>query len=945
MQKQTIKYLSIAFFVVLLIWGAYTFLYYLGVPYHGIVFLERPVFDALASSCDSSANGVVPYICRGLNSFWPFLEHSINRMSPFFAYAVVSAIIYGLAIGYIAFKTGRVELKWQVKPWHMLLLFVGSLWLIFTVFSTLSVGDVSIRRLVEPLPRVYTNVGEEGLQTLQDNMDRLMSHNCLTQVGTFNNGAKVFNMKGICIQKSFVTRVVPLLIFILVLLFEMLVMGHAIITWLKLKPKRLLIESMLSVGLGACAFIALLWFLAVISLHMPFLPLFSAPVGWGLLIVIPLIGYKHAKYWHEQLLSASWECNRSWRDPFILLSWLLITYLAFNFLSVVRPFPIGWDDLGSYLNRPRLMVSYGHFIFSMAPFFWEYLTSLGFLLFGYESSFGASASMMINWSAGLLATLSVFTFTSAFLGKGRGVLAALMYYTLPMVGHFSFADMKIDNAVFLMGVLSMLCVFLFLFNPDEDGECRDSYRSMRWLIAAGIFGGFAFAIKPTAVMVLITLGTILVGVMLNWSAFIGMIFIAIAIFTWQGLNITRTLERIFGGSVNISPKAFLITSAAIGLVVISAVSVRYKKNIKSTLLAAAIFGASFFVAILPWVAHNNFLHGNIIPRLEFKAPNNISPDLRIYEISDDFDGKNISQLPAELLVDREHPLCKPSGGVEELDRYWGFEKGWGHYLTLPWRTTMNMDSTGYYVTTSPALLLIPLLLLLPFFWTRRGRWLRWLFTGTIFMIVQWMFMANGIIWYGIGMFLGLVVFIEVLVAKAPDTLGRSIASVLIGLALFGALAMRMWQYETQKNLLEYPLGKASAEVMIERTVPHYDDVADTVVQRHRDMPDRPYLYRVGTFIPYFIPRNLEIIGISDHQLDFFNCLYQERDPKLTLERIKALGFNSFVFDTNTATIEKDQNGTLHQKVNTFIEFINNSDLGLDVVISDSKAGIAFILIP
>ncbi|MBU0766727.1 glycosyltransferase family 39 protein [Patescibacteria group bacterium] len=946
MQKQTIKYLSITFFVVLLIWGTYTFLYYLGVPYHGIVFLERPVFDALTNSCANSQNGVIPYICRGLNSFWPFLENSIRRMSPFLWYAIVSTILYGLTVGFLAFKTGRVELKWRVKPWHMLFLFVGSLWLIFTVFSAIKEGDVSIRRLVEPLPNVYTNVGEEGLQTLQDNLDRLLSQNCLTYEGNFNNGAKVYQLKNFCIQKSFVMRVVPLLLFILLLLFEMLVMGRAIIMWIKLKPDRLLLESMLSVGFGACSFIALLWTMAVISLYASFLPLFSAPAGWGMLALIPLVGYKHTRYWFTKFISASWNFERSWRDPYILLSWLLITYLAFNFLSVVRPFPIGWDDLGSYLNRPRLMVSYGHFIFPMAPFFWEYMTSLGFLLFGYESHFGAAASMMINWSAGLLATLSVFTFTSVFLGKGRGVLAALLYYTLPMVGHFSFADMKIDNAVFTMGVLSTLCVFFYLFRPDEE-EDKASKRSVRWLIAAGIFGGFAFAMKPTAIMVLVTLGAILVGASLHWSAFIGMIFIAIAIFSWQGLNITRTFERIFGEGVSVSPKVFLYVSAIIGLVSLTAVSIKYKKHLKQTVQAILIFGISFFVAVLPWIAHNNFLYGNIIPRLELKAPNNISPSLHIYEtVEAEEDSKvDVKSLPPELLVDRNNPLCTPTGGVEELDRYWGFENGWGHYLTLPWRTTMNMDSTGYYVTTTPILLLIPLLLLLPFFWMRRARWVRWLFVGTLFLVVQWMFMANGIIWYGLGMFLGLVVLLEVLVAKAPDTIGRSIASILIGLSLIGTLAMRMWQYETQKNLLEYPLGKASAEVMVERTVPYYDDVADIVVQRHHDFPNSPYLYRVGTFIPYFIPRNLEIIGVSDHQLDYFNCIHHERDPKLTLERIKALGFNSFIFDTNTATIEKDPNGSLHKKVNAFIDFINNPELGLQIVISDTNAGIAFILIP
>jgi hypothetical protein len=132
--------------------------------------------------------------------------------------------------------------------------------------------------------------------------------------------------------------------------------------------------------------------------------------------------------------------------------------------------------------------------------------------------------------------------------------------------------------------------------------------------------------------------------------------------------------------------------------------------------------------------------------------------------------------------------------------------------------------------------------------------------------------------------------------------------------------------------------------MTERTIPHYNDIANTVVERAKTLKDRPYLYRVGTFIPYFSPRNLEIIGIADHQLDFFNCLYQERDPRLTIARLKAMGINSIVFDTNTATIERESDGTLHQKVNAFIDFLNTPDVGLKVVVSDAKAGVAFILV-
>jgi len=157
--------------------------------------------------------------------------------------------------------------------------------------------------------------------------------------------------------------------------------------------------------------------------------------------------------------------------------------------------------------------------------------------------------------------------------------------------------------------------------------------------------------------------------------------------------------------------------------------------------------------------------------------------------------------------------------------------------------------------------------------------------------------------------------------------------------------MRFWQFEQQRNLLEYPLGKISAEALRIRTIPYYDDIRTIVTQRHDSMPDRPYLYRVGTFIPYFIPKNSEIIGSSDQQLDLFNCLNQEHNPELTLKRLKALGFNSIIFDTNTATIEEDPNGTLHKKAQAFVDFLNTPSLNLQILVSDPAAGVAFVLIP
>jgi hypothetical protein len=308
-------------------------------------------------------------------------------------------------------------------------------------------------------------------------------------------------------------------------------------------------------------------------------------------------------------------------------------------------------------------------------------------------------------------------------------------------------------------------------------------------------------------------------------------------------------------------------------------------------------------------------------------------------------GEPVRSLPPELKVDPTHPACTGTGHKEEVDRYWGFSIGWKHYLTLPWRTVLNLDSAGYYVTTMPALLLFPLLLLLPYFWSKRGRWLRWLWIGTLFILLEWMFTANGIPWYGIGVFLGLVIATEAFIARAPDGFSRTLAGVLIGIALLSNFAHRFWQFDQQRNLFEYPIGRASAEVMRERTIPHYDDIAEIAVELYRTRPDRPYLYRIGTFIPYFIPRNLEVIGIVDHQLDVFNCLYQERDTELTLKRLKALGFSSIIFDTNTATIEHDNNGSLHKKVQSFVDFLNDPKSGVQVVVNDTDGGVVYVLLP
>ncbi len=957
MQQKTVYTLSLALFIITLVWGSVSFLSYLGVPVHESMLLaDGPSASTMCDGLrgDSSKLPGVSYLtCRGIQDVIPFLGNVFARMQPFLFYIALSILVFAAFIGWRFLQDDSTQIRVRLRPWHILAGFVASLWLLFTVISGGTNEGSPFVRLAEPDPSIYVGLSEDTLQVLRDNFDDLQSRGCLTPFGQNDAGVTIYDMKGSCVQGAFVKRVLSQLLVSLVLLFELLVLGGALLRLLKFQPQRLLTEAMMSIGLGVAGWLAILWLLAALSIY-------TTLAAWLVLFAVPAICYKSTLYWSKRAFSHSWDVDVPWYSSAVVCLWILISLLALNFLTVIRPFPIGWDDLGSYLNRPRLLVSYGHIIHSMSSFQWEYLTSMGFRLFGYESFFGATAAMIINWTQGVLAVATLYLFSSTYLGRNRGLVAPVLYYFLPLVGHFSFADMKIDNAVFTMATLALFAVCMYLFPRDwrtdavETSESLVSTRtdddsvrgSWKWLVIAGVCASIAFSIKVTSVMALMAILAVMLGVSLHWTAFLGTTFLAFAAFIQRHvLDIDRIVQRALNSDIAVSQTLFMVLFALVGLGCIGyAVWRTPRMKLKTVGMSFVIFIGAFAATMLPWLAYNNIRAGNIVPRLETSFPNTLTPSIRLSP-GTVRPGQELRTLPTDLAIDPNHAACKATGATEELDRYWGFDRGISHYLTLPWRTVMNLDSVGYYVTTTALLLLFPLLLLLPYFWTPRGKWLRYLFGGTIFILLEWMFLANGIPWYGLVIAAGLTVGLEALLAFAPDVPNRIAASVFITLSILCMFSMRMWQYEQQKNLFEYPMGKISAEALQERTIPWYDRIEEVVTERHETMPDRPYLYRVGTFIPYFIPKNLEVIGMTDHQLDFFNCLNQERNPELTLKRLKSLGFNSLVFDTNTATIETDPEGSLHKKVNAFVDFLNTSSLGLQVLVNDPQAGVAFILIP
>jgi hypothetical protein len=912
MTEKTIRNLSIALFVALLTWGVATFVIYLGIPVHGLVYLEQDAAATVNAACGNATTTGV-YFCRGMELVFPFIGGLYRTSTPLHPYIVLSVIVFVLLLLRAGLVIGRFEFSLRLRPVYFIGAFVLAVWLIGTTLSLGSLerkdsnGAAAFRRFYEPTSQVYASVGDQALKELQKNYHDLLDRGCLSQIGELEGkNTKVYTLSELCIQESMISRVGMQMMLLAILLLNFLVAGRLILRALRFTLEHPLAEFIFSLGIGTFAVVVALWFLAVAGM-------FHATILQIVFFGLPIMAFPQTWYWLKSAWQRTWHVHVSGIHPLVFLTWLLVSYLALNFLNVVRPFPIGWDDLGSYLNRPHLLASYGAFIPSMASFQWEYLAAMAYGLFGLESVTGSTFAMIINWSAGLIAVLATYACGRMFLGERGGILAAICYYFLPMTGHFSFADMKIDNAAYFTSALGILAACIFLFGERANDHDNSLQRDWRFLVLSGFLLSFSFAIKPTAILAVFLVAEVVAGTFFGALGFTGVAIGSFALLEkFAPFHVFDVLVKVgWAGALDAKTvnTVAILSFVTVGLILLILGIMRHRAHVRSAAMNAAILFAAMAAAALPWIVNNEISNPNFSVANALKYNDTLKPVVSYLQKDEavkmtSVPADRLRALPPELKLNPDDPACKTSAVAEELDRYWGFGEGWSHYFTLPWRVVMNIDAVGYYVTLMPALLLVPLVLLLPFFWLPGSRWLRLLTVASFVFLAQWAFTANGVIWYGIAMFLVFALILETMALRAPDPLNRWLMGILLGCSIMVCLMNRLWQFDVQRNLFEYPLGKSNADTIREVTIPYYDDIRDSVVQRHETMPDRPYTFRMGTFISYFIPRNIEILPLADNQVQFFNCINQERDHQRTLKRLQALGFNSMTstgFTVGTST--------------------------------------------
>ncbi len=284
--------------------------------------------------------------------------------------------------------------------------------------------------------------------------------------------------------------------------------------------------------------------------------------------------------------------------------------------------------------------------------------------------------------------------------------------------------------------------------------------------------------------------------------------------------------------------------------------------------------------------------------------------------------KSPAQTP-EFVIE-EMITNSSTGFEEEVERYSHFSS---NVFTVLWErlTNSNIPDTQkqysdlgfWWLAVLPFIFLFILL-----HWYKihpRDRAL--LLLGTSFF-VGWIFMGKAVPWYGFP-FLVIVLFLAgtfLSSIKHSRTVLYSVLSFSMLLGIWSRLqhivpsafhTSAAWATSpTPLNANELQQGFFAEEIK-----------AANVVNKKLDS----FILRIGTNTPFFI-HQADTRILNDPQLDIFTQSFGDKDPQKTLQRWQENDFQFIIFDRATDSIELNSNGTLHQKVNDFEQFVKEVPL-------------------
>jgi hypothetical protein len=207
--------------------------------------------------------------------------------------------------------------------------------------------------------------------------------------------------------------------------------------------------------------------------------------------------------------------------------WIVSFLVSVALINVIRPMPIGWDDLGVYMNYPRIMAVTGSTLTGAGMYTWQLITGSGFL---WDQI--AAQAFYVNQLGGIL-SLIILTSVLSYMLERKGsqyilslpLILAGIYYMMPMTVFQQAKDMKLDPGLMMVSVSAF---GLLWYTLAQEWKPKISY----FLIGiVGIIVGIAFTIKFTTLILIIAVLALIAYRILSIAGFFGFFGLFLAIFT------------------------------------------------------------------------------------------------------------------------------------------------------------------------------------------------------------------------------------------------------------------------------------------------------------------------------------------------------------------------------------------------------------------------------
>lgn len=360
---------------------------------------------------------------------------------------------------------------------------------------------------------------------------------------------------------------------------------------------------------------------------------------------------------------------------------------------------------------------------------WQTLTGIGFMFHSAPQAF------FMNQIGGILSIIVlVVAFGSLMKQKNiashqKGgeasssflnlpLLAATMFYAMPMVIFQQAKDMKLDPGLFFVSAIGIYgIIYLYLRYKDSLGEQNTTdkkvesvslaffshHKNLSYIFIIGVIVGLAFAIKFTTLMLILGLLGVIFYAKLGLAGFVGYFALFVAVFTkgnlWAQLNVNYPKDDVHFLSL------VTLASLAAAAIFFGIALYQYKaKAFQKTLLVSLVFLVGVGIPVSPWLVKNiseiglqSITIGGI---LGGKSNAFVADYTKIYSTPE------LASIEGSNIVEATSASGKTTN--EDLGRYFGYENGVNNYLKLPLNLTMQSNQPGEYTDITPFFLaLIP----------------------------------------------------------------------------------------------------------------------------------------------------------------------------------------------------------------------------------------------